>query len=131
MPKFSQKSLDQLATCHPKLQELLNEAIKYVDLVVLEGHRNEANQNKAFDEGRSQKRWPDGNHNKLPSVAVDISPYPIDFNDKERYYYFIGFIKGLATQMGIRLRCGADWDGDFDLKDQTLIDIPHIELLDI
>jgi len=26
----------------------------------------------------------------MPSDAVDVAPYPIDWNDKERFYYFAG-----------------------------------------
>jgi hypothetical protein len=31
--------------------------------------------------------------------------------------------------MGIESRMGADWDGDFDTKDQTFHDLPHFELV--
>ena len=36
---------------------------------------------------------------------------------------------GVAAVMGIPIRCGADWDGDHNLRDQTFNDLPHIELL--
>ena len=42
------------------------------------------------------------------SKAVDVAPYPIDWNDKERFYYFAGVVMGIAIQMGIPLRWGGD-----------------------
>ena len=53
---------------------------------------------------------------------------PIDWNNKERFYLFAGFVKGIAAEMGIKLRLGADWDGDFTTRDQTFHDLPHFEL---
>jgi len=41
---------------------------------------------------------------------------------------FAGFIKGVAASMGIKLRIGADWDGDFDTNDQNFHDIVHFEI---
>src|SRR5687768_11435850 len=102
MPKFSQASIDKLATCHPDLRVLFNEVIKHFDCTISDGHRGEAAQNKAFDEGKSKLRWPNGNHNKLPSMAVDVYPYPVNLHpstDKEawiykcRMAYFAGQVK--------------------------------------
>src|SRR3972149_4230990 len=103
MPKFSKSSLDQLATCHLKLQELFNEIIKTYDCKVLEGHRNQADQDRAFNEGRSKLRFPNGNHNRLPSLAVDVYPFPISLKDTKRFYHFSGFVQGVAERMDISI----------------------------
>jgi peptidoglycan L-alanyl-D-glutamate endopeptidase CwlK len=106
MPTFSATSKQRLETCDPRLQELLNEAIKHIDFVVLEGHRGEAAQNEAFRKGASKKRWPDGNHNSLPSKAVDIGPYfpevKVDWDDLIAFGRLMGFIQCLATQRDIK-----------------------------
>jgi len=39
MYKFGTKSQQKIATCHPDLQDILDEAIKIVDFTVLCGHR--------------------------------------------------------------------------------------------
>lgn len=138
MPTFSATSKQRLETCDPRLQELLNEAIKHIDFVVLEGHRGEAAQNEAFRKGASKKRWPDGNHNSLPSKAVDIAPYfpevKVDWNDLIAFGRLMGFIQCLAIQRGIKLRFGLDWDGDFRSvnrdPDEGFLDAPHMELVD-
>ena len=72
MPRFGKTSKRRLATCHEDLQEILNEVIKYFDCSVLCGHRGEADQNKAYESGHSKVKWPNGRHNKKPSIAVDI-----------------------------------------------------------
>jgi len=128
--KFSEHSLNILSTCHPDLQFLFKEVIKHYNCAVLCGFRNEADQNRAFIEGRSKKKWGESNHNKQPSLAVDVAPFPIDWNNKEAFYHFAGFVRGLTLSMGIKIISGADWDGDFDLKDQTFFDLPHFELLE-
>ena len=136
MYKYSQRSLDKLNTCHPDLQRLFNEAIRYMDITIIEGVRTKEQQEEYVRRGVSQTM----NSKHLPqadgySHAVDASPYPISWSEDKhnmyRWYMYVGFIKGLAAQMGIKIRCGADWDGDFVTSDQTLHDLPHFELLDI
>lgn len=128
MFKFGRVSQDRLNTCHPDLQRLFNEVIKHVDCTVLEGRRGKEAQDAAVKAGNSKTPWPNSKHNTFQSYAVDVMPYPIDWNDKNRIYMFVGFVRGIASQLGIRIRCGADWDGDFDLKDQDFNDLPHFEL---
>lgn len=129
MFKFSEISKQRLDTCHPDLQRLMNEVIKHYDVIILCGHRGQEKQDKAFHDGKSKLKFPNSKHNKLPSLAVDVAPYPLDWNDSKRFYHCVGFIKGIATSMGIKIRCGLDWDGDNDFKDQTFNDLPHIELV--
>jgi peptidoglycan L-alanyl-D-glutamate endopeptidase CwlK len=61
-------------------------------------------------------------------MAVDVAPYPIDWSDLKRFYNFVGFVRGVASQMNIPIRVGADWDGDFHWKDQKFHDLPHFEI---
>lgn len=129
MAKFSNKSLERLKTCHPDLQRLFNEVIKHVDCTIIEGHRGKEAQNKAYKEGASNVMWPFGNHNTMPSEAVDAALYPIDWDDTEGNYYFAGFVMGVAAMMGIKIRSGSDWDQDEDFHDQRLIDVVHFELV--
>ncbi len=138
MPTFSVTSKQRLETCDPRLQELLNEAIKHIDFIVLEGHRGEEAQNEAFRAKKSKLRWPNGKHNALPSKAVDIAPYfpdvKIDWEDLIAFGRLMGFIQCLAIQRGIKLRFGLDWDGDFRSvnrdPNESFLDAPHIELVD-
>jgi len=127
MPTFSDASKSRLATCHPDIQLVMNEVIKYFDCTILEGHRGMVAQNKAYNEGKSEVMWPNGKHNKIPSDAVDTVPYPVNWKDINRICYFAGFVMAIALKMGIKLRWGKDWDGDTDLNDQSFQDGPHFE----
>ena len=128
MPEFSVKSLEKLSTCHPDLQRVFKEIVKHFDCTILEGHRGQERQNKMFDEGRSQLRFPHGKHNQVPSLAVDVAPYPIKWTDRDRFHYFAGFVKGIALQMGVGIRWGGDWDSDTQVDDNRFDDLPHFEL---
>lgn len=128
MPKFSRKSLSRLETCHPDLQKICKEAIKHYDFSILEGHRTNERQEELFHEGRTKLKGGESKHNIYPSVAIDLAPYPIDWNDKTRFYHFAGFIKGIANVMGIKLRWGGDWNSNNNFKDQSFFDLPHFEL---
>lgn len=129
MPSFGTKSKMNLGSCHPDLQRLFNEVIKYYDCSILEGHRNEERQTKLYAEGKSKVQFPNSKHNSFPSRAVDAVPYPIDWDDTRRFYMFVGIVRGIASQLGINIRCGADWDGDLEVKDQNFHDLPHFELI--
>ena len=128
MPHFGKSSKKRLSTCDSKLQEIFNEVIKHVDCSVLEGHREKDRQNKLFKEGKTKVKYPDGRHNRQPSSAVDVTPYPVDWKDRERQTLFAGFVIGVASQMGIKLRWGGDWDQDFQVVDNRFDDFPHFEL---
>ena len=128
MPKFGRKSKERLSTCDERVQKVFNEVIKHVDCSVLEGHRSKDRQNKLYEEGKTKVKYPNGRHNRQPSSAVDVTPYPVDRKDRERQTLFAGFVIGVASQMGIKLRWGGDWDQDFQVVDNRFDDFPHFEL---
>tara|TARA_R100001510_G_C7654000_1_gene212534 strand:+ start:1009 stop:1401 length:393 start_codon:yes stop_codon:yes gene_type:complete len=128
MPKFGKKSISRLETCHEDLQQVFYQVIKHFDCTVLEGHRGEELQNKYFDEGKSKVKFPKGKHNANPSNAVDIVPWPVDWDDTDRMYYFAGFVKGIAAMLDIPLRWGGDWNDNTEVKDTGFKDLPHFEL---
>ena len=128
MPRFGKRSRSRLSTCDDRLQDLLREVVKHFDCSVIQGHRGKEEQNEAFDEGRSKLRYPDGNHNASPSKAVDVAPYPIDWSDRDRFHYFGGFVLGIASQMGLKIRWGVDCDRDTQVKDNKFDDLTHFEI---
>ena len=128
MPKFGKRSRERLNTCNKKLQRVFNEVIKHVDCSVLEGYRDKDRQNKLFEENKTKVKYPNGRHNSYPSNAVDVTPYPVDWKDRERQTLFAGFVIGTAKQMGINIRWGGDWDQDFEVADNRFDDFPHFEI---
>lgn len=145
MPIFGAESKAKLATVHPSLQLVFNDVIKKWDCKVLYGRRTTAEQVMLYAQGRTRPGAivtdKDGIHNlsnhqrtvKIKGVeyglAVDVAPYPIQWNDTERFYAFSGFVIGVAYKLGVDIRWGGDWDSDRDLHDQKLYDLPHFEVV--
>ena len=129
MPTYSERSRANLAETHPALQAVFNKVIETFDHTIIEGYRGEAEQSAAFHGGRSKLRFPESKHNRTPSLAVDVCPYPIDWADHRRFHLFAGFVLATALAVGVKLRWGGDWDGDWTWKDQTFHDLPHFELV--
>ena len=136
MARFGKKSKERLATAHADLQIIANEVIKVYDFTVLEGHRSIDRQNQLFHEGKSKidGTTKKGKHNYAPSLAIDIAPYPIDWNDRERFYFLAGLMIATAERLkdegkiNHSLRWCGDWDMDGSFKDQRFDDLPHFEL---
>lgn len=129
---FSEKSLAQLETCDKRLQMLAWRVIDIIDFTVMEGRRSKERQNLLFKQGKSKVQWPDGKHNvedpEQLSMAFDIAPYPVDWDDLSSFYYLGGIVKAVAHEMGIKIRWGGDWDSDNDLNDQHFNDLVHFEI---
>ena len=126
MPKFSSKSASRLATCHPDLQKLFNEVIKTKDCVIICGARTLEEQIKAYQGGFSKL---DGvikksKHQVSPerplSLAVDILPYPLRWDDALGHLVFADYVKLIANKMEIDVVWGGDW--------KRFPDAPHWEL---
>ena len=130
MPFFSLNSLNNLETCDIQLQRLFKEVVKTYDCSVICGHRTKEKQNEAFKSNRSKLRYPKSKHNRFPSKAVDVIPYPVDWNDVGAHYLFAGYVLRVAYEMNIKIRYGGDWDSDKKTEDQTFNDLPHFELID-
>ena len=143
MPKFGTRSKEQLATCHEDLQTLFNAVIEVVDCSVTCGYRNEKDQEKAFNSGNSKAHFPDGIHNSNPSTAVDVYPYPIDFDYLPRFYWFGGWVLAKAEILRIvgelthKIKWGGNWRGlnngkidfSYNKRKDVLDDLPHYELI--
>ncbi len=121
------KSRERLLECHPDLQRLVRElevgidrgdlAPYVLDIKVLCGFRGEAEQNAAYfaRPQRSKLQWPNSKHNVKPARAVDIAPYPIEWEDQRQELILRGYAMGVAARLGIRIRT-ISWD------------LPHFEL---
>ena len=128
MPEFSTRSMERLSTCDPRLVELFVEVVTVYDCSVIEGRRSRERQDELYRTGFSRVRYPNSRHNPNPSMAVDVAPCPIDWNDRERFVAFGSFVRGVAYARDVEIRWGGDWDRDFDLKDQTFMDLVHFEI---
>jgi peptidoglycan L-alanyl-D-glutamate endopeptidase CwlK len=104
----------------------MGSVIEVMDITVLCGHRTEAEQNDAYRKGFSKLQFPKSKHNSMPSMAVDIAPYPIDWDDFERFETVASVVKTHwnliphEERRGWELQWGGDWS--------RFRDMPHWEL---
>lgn len=138
MFKFSKRSINNLATADKKLQLLFREVIKEIDCTVISGHRTPEEQFELFKKGRERVDgwWTvtdkskvvtnlDGKtkkskHNYYPSKAVDVVPYPLDWNDIDSFKQLASVVKDKALELGIDVEWGGDW--------KSLKDYPHWQI---
>lgn len=142
MPTFGSRSTAMLATCVPPLRTVAYEAINYVDFAVIEALREDERQAQMFREGKSkldgvtQRSRHQANDDGL-SEAFDFVPWPTELHgvsvweDRVRFAYVAGIIRGVAEAHGIALRMGLDWDNDTSTYNHSFVDMPHVELVSI
>lgn len=127
MPRFSKKSNELLSTCHLDLKCLFRDVIEVIDCSIISGYRAPEEQFSLFKKGRirEKSRWvvqdrlkvvtyKDGynkksKHNESPSMAVDVMPYPIDWNNIERIKLFAEQVQQIAENINIDVVWGGDW----------------------
>ena len=124
MPRFGKRSRERLKGVDARLVNVLNEVVKYFDITVIEGLRSQERQNELVAQGKSKTKF--GKHVK--GKAVDIAPYPIDWEDRERFHYMGGMIRGIGKQLNVNIRWGGDWDSDGEIKDNNFDDLVHVEI---
>jgi peptidoglycan LD-endopeptidase CwlK len=130
MYKFGKRSRARLKGVDSRLVNVLNELIKVMDVTIIEGVRSAETQNKYFKDGKSKLDGVNKKSNHQLGKAVDLAPYPINWEESNRFYYMGGIVRGIAKQLNLKIRWGGDWDSDGETKDQTFMDLVHIEILD-
>ena len=108
MYKFGKRSRQRLKGVDPRLVNVLNELIKIMDVTIIEGLRSKQRQEILLKEGKTKTKF----SKHIKGKAVDLAPYPIDWEDRERFHYMGGMLRGIAHEMGVKIRLGGDWDSD-------------------
>ena len=126
MYKFGKRSKQRLKGVNPNLIKILNQIIKIMDVTIIEGLRTKERQAELLTQGKSKTKY----SKHIVGKAVDLAPYPIDWNDRDRFHYMGGMLRGIANELNINIRWGGDWDSDGETKDNSFDDLVHIELLD-
>lgn len=122
------RSLKVYLELHSDLQKLVDRVHDAIEIKLLCGYRGEDDQKAAFLTYKSDKEWPDSKHNKLPSLAVDWTPLPINWA-KEKFIYVAGLFVMAAHDLAIKTRWGGNWDMDADILEIGESDLGHIELI--
>ena len=124
MYKFGRRSRERLKGVDVRLVNVLNELIKMMDVTIIEGLRSAERQKELLAKGATKVKY----SKHMEGKAVDLAPYPIDWENRDGFYYMGGMIRGIAKQMGVDIRFGGDWDSDGDTKDNSFDDLVHIEI---
>lgn len=126
MYKFSKRSRTNLSQAHEDLQVLFSEVIKCRDITVICGHRGEKDQMDAFNNGFSMLKYPASKHNKVPSLAVDVVPFPIDWNNIGRFEELGEFVMLKARELKKegKIKSNISWGGHW----KKFKDYPHYEI---
>lgn len=127
MPAYtSLRSRKAYASLHPRIQRVLDAVISEQDHTLLSGYRSHREQDGLYAMGRTAEgsivtnaRGGESMHNcslendeGVGGIAFDLVPYPIDWDNKERFALLAGRVLQEGARQGVKIRWGNDWDGD-------------------
>ncbi|WP_151708791.1 M15 family metallopeptidase [Acinetobacter brisouii] len=140
---LSQSSLGKLTGVDANLQKVIKRAIELTeqDFMVLQGMRTREECSINYGKGRTAQectakgvpaqyaqpnlakvtwlRDPYGSKH-TQGKAVDIVPYPLDWNDLSKYQKIATAMKRAASELNVKVTWGGDW--------ATSKDYPHFEV---
>jgi len=119
MPTLSAASKARLAQAHPLLQKLFTAVAAKTPILVLDSQRGRAAQEKAFAHGNSKAHFGQSAHNWSPAIALDVVPYPVDWNNLQRFRDLAAIVLAEAAKQ----KTPIVWGGSWKMKD-----MPHYEL---
>lgn len=116
--KLGTRSLQNLSGVHPDLVAVVKLAISITeqDFTVIEGIRNINRQRELVKAGKSTTM----NSRHITGHAVDMVPWPVDWEDLERFEVMSEAMKTAAEELDIPIVWGGDW--------KSFYDAPHFEL---
>ena len=112
------RSKQNLSGVHPDLVAVVKLAITITeqDFAVIEGIRNINRQRELVKAGKSTTM----NSRHITGHAVDMVPWPVDWNDLERFEVMAEAMEQAAEELDIPIVWGGDW--------KSFYDAPHFEL---
>ena len=116
--QLGSRSLENLSGVHPDMVAVVSRAIEItgVDFTIIEGLRGVERQKKLLQAGKSTTM----NSRHITGHAVDMVPYPVDWNDIPRFETMAKAMKEAADELSISIVWGGDW--------KSFYDAPHFEL---
>jgi len=116
--KLGTRSLQSLSGVHPDMVAVVKRAIEIteVDFTVIEGIRNINRQRELYKAGKSTTM----NSRHITGHAVDMVPWPVDWEDLERFETMAEAMKSAAEELEVPIVWGGDW--------KSFYDAPHFEL---
>ena len=149
--QLSQRSLDRLHGVDQKLVAVVKRAIELspIDFMVLEGIRTREQCMINYGKGRTAAQcsakgvpakyakpsaakvtWLNNPFasKHVSGKAVDLVPYPVDWNDLKKFDQIAKAMLQAAKELGVPVRWGADWDNDGKPRERGESDSPHFEI---
>ncbi|WP_439291469.1 M15 family metallopeptidase [Lonepinella koalarum] len=116
--KFSQRSEKHLTGVHPDLVKVVRLALTLAkqDFSVIEGVRTLERQKELVAKGASKTL----NSRHLTGHAVDLVPYPVNWDKWSEFKQLADTVKQAAKQLNVPIVWGGDWT--------SFKDGPHFEL---
>ena len=116
--KLGTRSLQNLSGVNPDMVAVVKRAIEIteVDFTVIEGIRHINRQRELLKAGKSTTL----NSRHITGHAVDMVPYPVDWEDLERFELMAEAMKEAAEELKIPIVWGGDW--------KSIYDAPHFQL---
>ena len=116
--KLGTRSMQSLSGVHPDMVAVVKLAITITeqDFTVIEGIRNINRQRELFKAGKSTTM----NSRHITGHAVDMVPWPVDWDDLKRFEVMSEAMKAAAEELDIPIVWGGDW--------KSFYDAPHFEL---
>ena len=139
--RFSALSRSRLKGVHPDLIRVVDRALMLssVDFMVIEGVRTPERQRALYAQGRTKPgrivTWTLRSRHLVQADgfghAVDLAPYPLDWEGPARFPKFDAIARAMFTaadDLNVAIRWGADWDRDGKSRERGESDSPHWEL---
>lgn len=116
--KLGTRSRQNLSGVHPDMVAVVERALELseVDFTVIEGVRNIERQRQLLADGKSTTL----KSRHLTGHAVDMVPWPVDWEDLERFEAMAKAMKAAAKELEVPIIWGGDW--------KSFYDAPHFEL---
>lgn len=130
---LSETSIARLKGVDECLVKVVKRAIEIsiVDFTVMEGVRTLERQRELYAQGRTTPgkivTWTMKSRH-IEGKAVDLVPYPLDWNDIDKFDKIKDAMLQAAKELDVNLRWGADWDNDGNYREKGEYDSPHFEL---
>lgn len=126
--QLGQRSLARLNGVNPSLIAVFKKACESMpfDITVIEGVRSYERQQELLKQGATKVKV----SRHMSGNAIDIAPYPIDWNDTERFKIVAHHMFAAAKELGIVIRWGGNWSRQDETVKPTssFVDMPHFEL---
>lgn len=118
---LSDRDIRLLQSADRRLEQLFQvvAAMSPIDFMILETTRSRAAQQRAYDTGHSHALPGQSAHDFLPSLAVDVAPLPINWNNLDAFRQLSVRVLQCASTLNIPITWGGTWH---------MRDMPHYEI---